>query len=110
MVSFDNGKESAYLSLQVYTANFDQVMSALGKKGKIEQKTVQESGGTSQLIPAQQSNNPPDASIYLTLTEPTGFWTAAHITIIAAGAVILIVLIIILAVAGRAGLLRKKIT
>ena len=109
-VSFDNGKESAYLSLQVYTANFDQVMTALGKKGKIEQKTVQESGGTSQLIPAQQSNNPPDASIYLTLTEPTGFWTAAHITIIAAGAVILIVLIIILAVAGRAGLLRKKIT
>jgi len=106
-VSFDNGKESAYLSLQVYTANFDQVMSALGKKGKIEQKTVQESG-TSQLIPAQQSNNPPDASIYLTLTEPTGFWTAAHITIIAAGAVILMVLIVILAIAGRAGLLRKK--
>ena len=32
-VSFDNGKESAYLSLQVYTANFDQVMTALGKKG-----------------------------------------------------------------------------
>jgi uncharacterized protein len=106
-VSFDNGKESAYLSLQVYTANFDQVMTALGKKGKIEQKTVQESG-TSQLIPAQQSNNPPDASIYLTLTEPTGFWTAAHITIIAAGAVILMVLIVILAIAGRAGLLRKK--
>jgi len=43
-VSFDNGKESAYLSLQVYTANFDQVMTALGKKGKIEQKTVQEAG------------------------------------------------------------------
>ena len=106
-VSFDTGKESAYLSLQVYTANFDQVMTALGKKGKIEQKTVQESG-TSQLIPAQQSNNPPDASIYLTLTEPTGFWTAAHITIIAAGAVILMVLIVILAIAGRAGLLRKK--
>jgi hypothetical protein len=106
-VSFDNGKESAYLSLQVYTANFDQVMTALGKKGKIEQKTVQESG-TSQLIPAQQSNNPPDASIYLTLTEPTSFWTAAHITIIAAGALILVVLIIILAIAGRAGLLRKK--
>jgi uncharacterized protein len=106
-VSFDNGKESAYLSLQVYTANFDQVMSALGKKGKIEQKTVQESG-TSQLIPAQQSNNPPDANIYLTLTEPTSFWTAAHITIIAAGALILVVLIIILAIAGRAGLLRKK--
>jgi len=37
-------------------------MTALGKKGKIEQKTVQEAG-TSQLIPAQQSNNPPDASI-----------------------------------------------
>jgi hypothetical protein len=107
-VSFDNGKESAYLSLQVYTANFDQVMTALGKKGKIEQKTVQEAG-TSQLIPAQQSNNPPDASISLTLTEPTGFWTAAHITIIAAGALILAVLIIILTVAGRAGLLRKKI-
>jgi hypothetical protein len=106
-VSFDNGKESAYLSLQVYTANFDQVMTALGKKGKIEQKTVQESG-TSQLIPAQQGNNPPDASIYLTLTVATGFWTAAHITIIAAGAVILMVLIVILAVAGRAGLLRKK--
>ncbi len=106
-VSFDNGKESAYLSLQVYTANFDQVMTALGKKGKIEQKTVQESG-TSQLIPAQQSNNPPDASIYLTLTEPNSFWTAAHITIITAGAVIIMVLIIILAVAGRAGLLRKK--
>jgi len=106
-VSFDNGKESAYLSLQVYTANFDQVMTALGKKGKIEQKTVQESG-TSQLIPAQQSNNPPDASIYLTLTEPTGFWTAAHITIIAAGAVILMVLIVILAIAGRAGLFEKK--
>jgi Domain of unknown function (DUF4349) len=106
-VSFDNGKESAYLSLQVYTANFDQVMAALGKKGKIEQKTVQEAG-TSQLIPAQQSNNPPDASIYLTLTEPTGFWTAAHITIIAAGAFILVVLIIILTIAGRAGMLRKK--
>jgi hypothetical protein len=42
------------------------------------------------------------------LTEPTGFWTAAHITIIAAGAVILMVLIVILAIAGRAGLLRKK--
>jgi hypothetical protein len=107
-VSFDNGKESAYLSLQVYTANFDQVMTALGKKGKIEQKTVQEAG-TSQLIPAQQSNNPPDASIYLTLTEPTSFWTAAHITIITAGALILVVLIIILTIAGRAGLLRKKI-
>ncbi len=106
-VSFDNGKESAYLSLQVYTANFDQVMTALGKKGKIEQKTVQEAA-TSQLIPAQQSSNPPDASISLTLTEPTSFWTAAHITIIAAGAVVLAVLIIILSIAGRAGLLRKK--
>ena len=106
-VSFDNGKESAYLSLQVYTANFDQVMTALGKKGKIEQKTVQESG-TSQLILAQQSNNPPDASIYLTLTEPTSFWTAAHITIIAVAALIIVVLIVILAIAGRAGLLRKK--
>jgi hypothetical protein len=106
-VSFDNGKESAYLSLQVYTANFDQVMTALGKKGKIEQKTVQQSL-TSQQPGTQQSNTPPDASIYLTLTEATSFWTSAHITIIAAGTLILVVLVIILTVAGRAGLLRKK--
>jgi len=37
-------RKALNLSLQVYTANFDQVMTALGKKGKIEQKTVQESG------------------------------------------------------------------
>jgi hypothetical protein len=95
------------LSLQVYTANFDQVMTALGKKGKIEQKTVQQSL-TSQQPGTQQSNTPPDASIYLTLTEATSFWTSAHITIIAAGTLILVVLVIILTVAGRAGLLRKK--
>ena len=61
-VSFDNGKESAYLSLQVYSANFDQVMMAIGKYGKIEQKTIQESA-TSQQTGTQQSNSPPDASI-----------------------------------------------
>jgi hypothetical protein len=106
-VSFNDGKESAYLSLQVYTANFDQVMNAIGKYGKIEQKTIQESG-TTQSSGTQQSNSPPNANIYLSLTEATGFWTPTHITIVAAGSAILAILIIVLIVAGRAGLLRRR--
>jgi len=106
-VSFDNGKESASLAIEVYRDNFDQVMTTLGKKGKIDQKTIQESTGT-QTTGTQQSNTPPDAMIYLSLIQSTGFWTAAHVTIIIAAAVILVVLIIIVAAAGRAGLLRKK--
>jgi hypothetical protein len=108
-VSFNDGKESAYLSLQVYTANFDQVMNAIGKYGKIEQKTIQESGAI-QSSGTQQSNSPPNANIYLTLTEATGFWTPTHITIVAAGSAILAILIIVLIVAGRAGLLRRRTT
>ena len=106
-VSFDNGKESASLTLEVYRDNFDQVMTTLGKKGKIDQKTIQESTGT-QTTGTQQSNTPPDAMIYLSLIQATGFWTAAHVTIIIAAAVILVVLIIIVTAAGRAGFLRKK--
>lgn len=106
-VSFDNGKESASLAIEVYRDNFDQVMTTLGKNGKIDQKTIQESTGT-QTTGTQQSNTPPDAMIYLSLIQSTGFWTAAHVTIIIAAAVILVVLIIIVAAAGRAGLLRKK--
>ncbi len=106
-VSFDNGKESASLTMEVYRDNFDQVMTTLGKKGKVDQKTIQESTGT-QPSGTQQSNTPPDAMIYLSLIQATSFWTAAHVTIIIAGAVILVVLIIIIAAAGRAGLLRKK--
>jgi hypothetical protein len=105
-VSFDNGKESASLTMEVYRDNFDQVMTTLGKKGKIDHKTIQESTGTQST--GTQGNTPPDAMIYLTLIQATGFWTAAHVTIIIAGAVILVVLIIIIAAAGRAGLLRKK--
>ena len=106
-VSFDNGKESASLTMEVYRDNFDQVMTTLGKKGKVDQKTIQESTGT-QPSGTQQSNTPPDAMIYFTLLQATSFWTAAHVTIIITGTVILVVLIIIIAAAGRAGLLRKK--
>jgi hypothetical protein len=105
-VSYNNGKESATLSLQVYSANFDQVMTAIEKYGKTQQKTIQESG-TSPQTGTPQSNSPPDASISLTLTQANGFWTATVITIIVAAGVILLILIIVLAIAGRAGLLRK---
>lgn len=104
-VSYNNGKESATLSLQVYSANFDQVMTAIAKYGKTQQ-TIQESG-TSQQTETPQSNSPPDASISLTLTQANGFWTATVITIIVAAGVILLILIIVLVIAGRAGLLRK---
>ena len=106
-VSFDNGKESATLSLQVYRANFDQVVMVIGKYGKIQMKTIQESV-TSQQTGTQQSNSPPDASIYLTLNEATGFWTATHVTIIAAAGAVLVILIVFLVIAGRAGLLRRR--
>jgi hypothetical protein len=105
-VSYNNGKESATLSLQVYSANFDQVMTAIEKYGKTQQKTIQESG-TSPQTGTPQSNSPPDANISLTLTQANGFWTATVITIIVAGGVIILILIIILVIAGRAGLLRK---
>ena len=106
-ISFDNGKESATLSLQIYRANFDQVVMVIGKYGKIQMKTIQESA-TSQQTGTQQSNSPPDASIYLTLNEATGFWTATHITIIAAAGAVLVILILFLVLAGRAGLLRRR--
>jgi len=108
-VSYNNGKESATLSLQVYSANFDQVMTAIEKYGKTQQKTIQESG-TSQQTGTPQSNSPPDANISLTLTQANGFWTATVITIIVAAGVILLILIIVLVIAGRAGLLRKSRT
>jgi len=108
-VSYNNGKESATLSLQVYSANFDQVMTAIEKYGKTQQKTIQESG-TSQQTGTPQSNSPPDASISLTLNQANGFWTATVITIIIATGVILLILIIVLVIVGRAGLLRKSRT
>ena len=70
-------------------------------------KTIQESA-TSQQTGTQQSNSPPDASIYLTLNEATGFWTATHVTIIAAAGAVLVILILFLVLAGRAGLLRRQ--
>jgi hypothetical protein len=106
-VSFDNGRESAALSLQVYRTNFDQVVMVIGKYGKIQEKTIQESA-TSQQTGSQQSNSPPDASIYLTLNEANGFWTATHITIIAAAGAVLVILIVFLVIVGRAGLLRRR--
>jgi hypothetical protein len=106
-VSYNNGKENASLSLQVYSSDFDQVMNTIGKCGKIQMKTIQESV-TSQQTGTQQSNVPPDASIYLTLNEATGFWTATHITIIAAAGAVLVILILFLVLAGRAGLLRRQ--
>ncbi len=107
-ISLNNGKESAYLSLQVYRANFDQLVLAIGKEGKIQQKTVQEAV-TAQNIQAQQSNSPPDASISLSLVESSGFWTTTNIIVISvAGGIVIIALLVFLVLAGRAGLLRRR--
>ena len=64
---------------------------AIGKDGKIQQKTIQER--SRHRTGSQQSNSPPDASIYLTLNEASGFWTATNITIIAAAGAVLVILI-----------------
>ena len=107
-ISLNNGKESAYLSLRVYRANFDQVVMAIGKEGKIQQKTVQEDV-TAQNAQSQQSNSPPDASISLSLIEASGFWTTTNIIVIAiAGGVVIVTLLVFLVLAGRAGLLRRQ--
>jgi hypothetical protein len=107
-ISLNNGKESAYLSLQVYRANFDQIVLAIGKEGKIQQKTVQEAV-TAQNGQAQQGNSPPDASISLSLIESSGFWTTTNILVISiTGGVVIIALLVFLVLAGRAGLLRRR--
>ena len=107
-ISLNNGKESAYLSLRVYRANFDQLVLAIGKEGKIQQKTIQEAV-TAQNIQAQQSNSPPDASISLSLIESSGFWTTTNIIVISvAGGIVIVALLVFLVLAGRAGLLRRR--
>jgi len=109
-ISLNNGKESAYLSLQVYRANFDQIVLAIGKEGKIQQKTVQEAV-TAQNGQAQQGNSPPDASISLSLIESSGFWTTTNILVISiTGGVVIIALLVFLVLVGKAGLLRRRIS
>jgi hypothetical protein len=107
-ISLSNGKESAYLNLSVYRSSFDQVVMAIGKEGKIKQKTIQEAIAA-QNVQSQPSNSPPDASITLSLIEASGFWTTTNIVVISvAGGVVILTLLIFLILAGRAGLLSKR--
>lgn len=107
-VSLNNGKESAYLSLRVSRSTFDQVLTAIEREGKTQQKTVQEAVG-SQVDQSQQTNIPPDAVITLSLVEVSGFWTAANIAVVAiSGGVVIVALLVFLGLAWRAGLLRKR--
>jgi hypothetical protein len=107
-ISLSNGKESAYLNLSVYRSSFDQVVMAIGKEGKIKQKTIQEAIAA-QNVQSQPSNSPPDASITLSLIEASGFWTTTNTVVISvAGGVVILTLLIFLILAGRAGLLSKR--
>jgi hypothetical protein len=81
---------------------------AIGKEGKIKQKTIQEAIAA-QNVQSQPSNSPPDASITLSLIEASGFWTTTNTVVISvAGGVVILTLLIFLILAGRAGLLSKR--
>ena len=106
--SSNNGKDSAYLSMRVYRADFDRIVSAIEKQGKVEQKTIQEA--VNQTVEQASSNIPPDAVISLALvTQSGGFWTGANIAIIAiAGGVVIVALLVFLGLAWRGGLIGKR--
>ena len=107
-IYLNNGKESVSLSLRVFRADFDQVMMAIERQGKTQQKTVQESV-TLRNEQTQQSNTPPDATISLNLIEVSTFWTGTNITVVAiAGGIVVITLLVFWGLAYRAGLLRKR--
>ena len=58
-IAVNNGKESASLSLRVFRADFDRVMTAIEKQGKVQQKVVQEATGPQGQT---QAGETPDAS------------------------------------------------
>lgn len=104
-IAVNSGKESASLSLRVFRADFDRVMTAIEKQGKVQQKVVQEATGPQGQT---QAGETPDARIDVSLTQ-SGFWTTANVVVVAvAGGVVLVTLLTFLGLAWRAGLLKKR--
>jgi len=105
-ISINNGKESAALSVLVFRADFDRVMTTIQKQGKVQQQTIQEATGTQTQTP---SGGAPDARIDVNLNQSSGFWTTANIVVVTVAAcIVVIALVVFLAFAWRAGLLKKR--
>ena len=108
-ISVNKGKETASLSLQLYRADFDRVVSLIERQGNTQQKYIQE--GTTPKGAQAKPTDKPDAYMSLTLIEAEthGFWTSGNIKVVSiTGGVVLAALLGFLYLAYRAGLLQKR--